>query len=446
MKILLISAIDHSNINETVFENLGLAYLASYARSKINNLDFKIIHDNIENVIQSFKPDIIGIGCVTSNYGKAIEIARLAKRYNIFTVIGGIHITMCPQSFNTAFDIGVLGEGEETFTEIIEYKQGKRIIENIKGIIYYDNGLIYNEARSLIGNLDSIPFPARDLLNIDSRNTYMFSSRGCPYNCIFCSSTRFWKKTRFHSAEYVVKEILEVYNKYGCSRISFSDDLFIGDKKRLKLIIELLRVKGLLGKLKFNFNCRANLIDEDMVMMLKEINAVSVNMGLETGSDKVLKYLKGPHMDIKYNKRAVALISKAGIEVSASFIIGCPIDTKETIQETYDFIKNNNVCFFDVYYLEPFPNTPIWDYAVKKGIVSNDMDFSKMKVWEKGEEKIILLCENLTKKELAYEMNRFMKLKKRRIMKLAFYRLFTNPFSLITPIIRKIKFILGVKI
>ena len=111
MKILLISAIDHSNINETVFENLGLAYLASYARSKINNLDFKIIHDNIENVIQSFKPDIIGIGCVTSNYGKAIEIARLAKRYNIFTVIGGIHITMCPQSFNTAFDIGVLGEG-----------------------------------------------------------------------------------------------------------------------------------------------------------------------------------------------------------------------------------------------------------------------------------------------------------------------------------------------
>jgi radical SAM superfamily enzyme YgiQ (UPF0313 family) len=277
--------------------------------------------------------------------------------------------------------------------------------------------LIYNEARPLIENLDNIPFPARDLLNIDSRNTYMFSSRGCPYNCIFCSSTRFWKKTRFNSAEYVVAEIMEVYNKYGCSRISFSDDLFIGDKKRLRKIIDLLKQEKILDKLRFNFNCRANLIDEEMVKMLKEINAVSVNMGLETGSDKILKYLKGPYMDIKYNKNAVALISKAGIEVSASFIIGCPIDTKETIQETYDFIKNNNVCFFDVYYLEPFPNTPIWDYAVKKGIVSNDMDFSKMKVWEKGEEKIILLCENLTKKELAYEMNRFMKLKKRRIMK-----------------------------
>ena len=261
----------------------------------------------------------------------------------------------------------------------------------------------------------------------------MFSSRGCPYNCSFCASTRFWKNNvRFFSAEYVVNEIKELVNKYHVNSIFFYDDLFIANKTRLKKIVELLKKENLLNKVQFSCACRANLVKEDVIILLKKMNVKSVGMGLESGCDKSLKYLKGDNITVKDNQNAINILKKYGISVSASFIIGNPKETKKEILETFDFIKKNNLDFVEIYVLTPFPGTPVWNYAKNKGLVSEDMDWDKLNVvFKSNYNDAIIVSETLTREELYKLILRFDKMIK--FIKLK--RLLKHPFTQKVPLI-----------
>jgi len=423
-KVLFIRAIDVTSEVESRYPGLGLAYLVSSLRSHFgeNYFEFKIIEkgseSEVKKQISDFKPDIIGISSVTQNFNLARKYAGFAIAKNIPVIMGGVHISMIPQSLPKDVELACIGEAETTITEIFGlFLKGKGFpkdeLKKIKGIVFRDenNNLVVTEQRVLIEKLDDVKMPARDLLEID-KHSYIFSSRGCPFRCTFCASSRFWDKVRLFSAEYVVREIKELYEKYNVRMVSFYDDLFIIDSRRLADITALLKKEGLHNKIKFTCSCRSNLINEKIAVFLKDMGVVSVGMGLESGSQRVLSYLKGESTSVEKNKDAIQVLKKHGIAVNASLVIGSPDETESEMMETYNFIKNSSLDLVDVYVLTPLPGTPIWQYAKERRLVSDDMDWSKLNInFEKGYKNSIILSEIYDREQLYKIYKRFRKMR-----------------------------------
>jgi anaerobic magnesium-protoporphyrin IX monomethyl ester cyclase len=334
--------------------------------------------------------------------------------------MGGIHISSLPECLPASAVAGCRQEGEMTFVELIKAflddKFNTVALAHIPGISFWESGhLRHNKDRPVVDDLDQLPMPARDLLNIRS-HAYMFTSRGCPYRCTFCASSRFWSKLRFFSAEYVVNEIESLIRDYRVSMISFFDDLFVADKPRLEEMIQILDRRQLLGKVRYTCSCRSNVVDDELAQLLAKLGVVSVGMGLESGDDGILRFLKGKSAGVTENTQAINILKKAKIAVNGSFIIGSPYETGEQAMRTYNFIRQSRLDLFDIYLLTPYPGTPIWDYATNRNLVSNDMtDWSCLDVnIYRFPEKAIILSEVLERKEVIKLYKKFRHLRFRR--------------------------------
>ncbi|MFZ2201956.1 MAG: radical SAM protein [Microgenomates group bacterium] len=421
-KFLLINAIDISKTLQTSLPPLSLGYLVSSLRSGFGNdlIDFKIIDRNVKEEIRRFRPDIVGITAVSQNYNYAKEYAQIAKKYKLPVIVGGTHISVLPTTLTKDMDVAVIGEGEAAIKELFSIFLKKKKFRpaelwKLKSLAFWDSGKIVQTGKRIpIIPMDAIPLPARDLMKIE-KCTHVFSSRGCPYRCVFCASSRFWNITRIFSAKYVVNEIKYLYENHGVKEIDFWDDLFIVSRDRIKEIVSLLRREKLLGKIVFSCAVRSNLIDESMVRLLKKMNVKSVSMGLESATPRILDYLKGSNINIRNHKKAIKVLKKHGIEASASFIIGSPDETREEIMQTYKFIRDSKLRGFGVYVLTPLPGTPVWEYAKEKGLVNEKMDWSTLNVeFLENHQQAIILSETLTRDELYKFILKFRALQKRR--------------------------------
>jgi anaerobic magnesium-protoporphyrin IX monomethyl ester cyclase len=416
IKILFINAINVTQEIERRFPPLGIGYLVSAMRREFGaeTIDAKVIDRNIENEIVSFAPDIVGISVVSQNYNRAMQYAQIAKRHHLPVICGGVHISMAPSTMTKNMDVGILGEGEETFCELIRLYIEKRTfnpddLQSVRGIIFWSNRrtIVTTENRPLIQSLDTIPFPARDLFAINPV-TYMFTSRGCPYRCVFCASSRFWDQVRFYSAEYVANEIEYLVLQHRVTHINFQDDLFMLNPDRIVRITEILLQKGLLGKVDFSGAIRANLVNEKIVSLLKEMGVRMLNIGLESGCDETLKYLKAGSVTVKDNENAVRIIKKFSMLVGGSFIIGAPHESKDDILKTLEFVQKSNLDGVNFYVLTPFPGTPVWDYACSRGLVGEDMDWDKLNVnFEDNSDDAVIVSERLSRKEIRCLFLRF---------------------------------------
>ncbi|MBI5238009.1 MAG: radical SAM protein [Deltaproteobacteria bacterium] len=422
MKILLISAINPHVESETRYPQMGLGYLVSYARKKLgaDAHVFKVVNRGVEETLDSFKPDLVGISCFSANYGIVKRYAALCRKRNIPVIVGGIHISLLPSSFSKDMDVGVIHEGEETLSELIRlYDTAGRFdpesLSAVKGIFYWDEGaLAFTERRPQIENLDDIPIPARELLNVNGSHLSMFTSRGCPYRCVFCASSRYWTTTRFSSAGYVAAEIKELYHNYGAKLISFYDDLFIVKKERVRELRDILDAEGILGKVRFSCSVRANLVDDEMAKLLKDMNIVSVALGLESGSPRVLRYLKGGSVTVEDNRNAVDVLARNNVAANAAFIIGSPSETMEEMEMTYEFIKSAPLRSFNVYVMTPLPGTPVWTEAAEKGLIKDAFDdWASLDAvhFSKHYKKAIIVSERLSREEILKMYKKFQRLR-----------------------------------
>lgn len=336
----------------------------------LSNLNHPLWLEVKEN-IESFSPGIIGVTMLTGTYKSVENVARIAKELNknMGVVVGGTHPTVLPEETikNEYFDYVVRGEGEYTFLDLVKGVG----IEDIHGLTYINKGgeIVNNPDRGFIEDLDSIPFPSRDLYLNDTRYMdygHIMTGRGCPFECTFCASKKVWKRyVRFRSSENVVEEVKHVHDKYGTNFFYFVDDTFTMNKKRTKKICELLNESDL--NISWICDTRLDTIDEELLRVMKESGCVRVKIGVESGSERILKKVK-KKITKKQIRDSVSLIKKVGIDFTVYLMIGFPTETNEEVRETLKLARELDPTYCSLSILAPYPGTEIYDDIVGSGV------------------------------------------------------------------------------
>ena len=279
-------------------------------------------------------------------------------------------------------DVIIRGEGEKTIVELMKaLQEGPDLMDQVLGITYRKGNCIKsNPTRPPILGLDSLPFPAFNLLPMEKYRLHppfgrrtpampIITSRGCPYRCIFCSKSVFGKKYRANSPSYVVDEILFLKQKFGIEEIKFYDDSFTLDRKRIFEICRLLKKE----KIDIEWTCetRVNLVDSDLLSVMKDAGCYMIEYGVESGVQEILCNLK-KDITLKETVEAFDSTHKLGIETVAYFMLGAPEETVETISKTIEFAKKLDPDFAQFSILTPLPGTELFDLAFGDGMTIDD--------------------------------------------------------------------------
>jgi len=368
---------------------LGLMYVAAYAE-KYTDHEIEIFDTQVENLsyaeietrIREIKPDVVGIQTITFSLIDALTTAEIVKKIDetIHVNLGGPHVGIYPLETikRNYIDSLVLGEGEITFTQLINNIEDKEKLRGIKGLVFKDKGEIINTGQSdFIDNLDDIPFPARhltpykkyySLLAKRSPVTTMFTSRGCPYNCLFCDRPSMGKKFRARSAENVVDEFEECY-KMGIKEIFIYDDTFTIDRQRVIDICDKILERNL--DIGWDIRARVNTVDEELLQKLKAAGCERIHYGVEAGTPEILKVLR-KGITLEQAQKAFKMTKDIGIDSLAYFMIGSPGETREQIMETIKFAGNLNPDYVHFSLTTPFPATDLYKQGLNTGIFTND--------------------------------------------------------------------------
>jgi radical SAM superfamily enzyme YgiQ (UPF0313 family) len=414
MRIAFLEAHDPARPGR-LFMPMGLAYLAAFVEQEME-AQAHVVH-TVEEAL-ALEPDLVGVSSVTPNFPFATRMAReIRAERDVPVVLGGPHVTGLPSSLPDEFAAGVLGEGEETFLEIARLLERTGRVDDLSAIrgVVYKNGADrpVTPARPFIRPLDRIPRPKRDWTGLVANGLWSFSSRGCPYRCRFCSTAEFWESYRMHSARYVIDELNAVIREFDPQYHAFMDDLFAVNIKRLAEIVELART-DLTRRMDLTVTIRADLVSERMCGLLTEMGVKYVHLGLESGSDRVLSYLKKESTTAAVNQAAIDLLSERGIRPIGSFIIGAPMEEEDDIRATYDFIERNvrasKLLSFTFGPLVPFPGTAVWEQARARGLVDErDMDWTMLDIDIRffDPARYILLSEKMSRARFTGWFERF---------------------------------------
>ncbi|MBI4691259.1 MAG: cobalamin B12-binding domain-containing protein, partial [Nitrospirae bacterium] len=368
----------HIAKEDIIVPPLGIAYLAAVLEEKgykVSIIDaFAEMMDinRVEDRIKAVSPDVIGITGMTPVIDNALRVARISRKHAKHIVLGGPHVSVvgkkifeqCPD-----IDYAVRGEGETIIASLMDALGSGKGIGNVPGIITRD---IENPPASFVDNLDSIPFPARHLLPNEryryilssGKITTMFTSRGCPYHCIFCDKAVFGSKWRARSAANVLDEIELINRDLRVNSIIFYDDLFTLKKERVIEVCQGILEKGL--RIEWKCEGRVNIVDDDVLKLMRRAGCSMIAYGVESGNRKGLDYLnKGTN--VAQIKRAFELTRKAGIKPMAYFVLGIPVETYEDELRTIDFAKEIRPAYAQFSVLSPTPGTRLYEDAIRMG-------------------------------------------------------------------------------
>lgn len=328
--------------------------------------------------IEDYRPDIVGITVMTTKFGSALKVAKIAKKYDkdCCVVTGGPHATVCPELTMKSenVDFVVRGEGEEVFLELVKAIQNcDRDFKRIKGISYREDGKIVHNIPQKFLDLRKYPMPSREsLINIKNYSSedmgIIQTMRGCPFGCTFCSEAR--TKVRYRSLDDVMDEIRYVYEEYGTRQISFRDDTFLLNKRRVIELCNRIKEKGL----KINWDCtgRVGLIDEEILDHIKSAGCNLIKIGVESGSERILKAID-KKITLEEIRKTANLLNKYKIFWSAYFMAGLPMENEEDLLKTYDFLRELNPYYGALGVYQAFPGTRLFEVGVESGLLHSEV-------------------------------------------------------------------------
>ena len=392
---------------------LGLAYLAAVIEQ---DYDVKILDCVIEGkehkeggmlrlgltdeeiniIIRNYNPDVVGISCLYSNQvTMTYRIADIIKKFNkkITVVVGGAHASALPEEVlmqsKHKIDYVVIGEGEQTFSSLMDKlnKHTKKI--SLDGLAYfYKNNVILKSKKKYIEDLDSLPLPARHLLDMEKyfekktghgfeqigkRATSMVTSRGCPFDCKFCSIHNVWGyKYRTRNAKKVVDEIKFLVDEYKVDEISFEDDNLTLNRSRIEEICDELIRRNIEIKWTTPNGVFIHSLDEALLKKMKQSGCYKLCFGIESGDVNILKYMN-KKINLEKARDIIKICNAIGIWTHGFFIIGMPIEKKESLSNTLNFAISSGLDFASFLIAMPYPGTGLYNEMQK-------VDYDKLKV------------------------------------------------------------------
>jgi len=359
-------------LEESPAPPLGVCYVAAAfetAGAEVKIVDYLVsryTREKLKAQLDFFQPDALGSTSVTLNFPGAAEIVQEAKelRPSLVTMMGGPHVSFDAENTLRRYpgiDLIVIGEGEATIRELTPLLPDRRAWRRVKGIAYLEDGrYVQTEPREPIQDLDSLPLPARHLLNVSRYQALGFpvsiiTGRGCPYPCIFCQGRRMvGKQVRYRDPVKVVDEI-EAILASGFPRINVADDLFVSQKERTRAVCQEILDRGI--QFGWSAFARVNTVDLETLKLMRRAGCDAISYGLESGNQEMLNRLrKGITLDMV--RRATGMAKEAGLICHGSFMVGLPGETWQTMQDTEDFAESLGI-LYGYHFLAPFPGTTV---------------------------------------------------------------------------------------
>ncbi|NQT22869.1 MAG: radical SAM protein [Candidatus Omnitrophica bacterium] len=382
-------------------DKLGLLYMAAVLRE--NNVEVQVYDKaehstfaDLKKVIMAYRPEIVGVSISTPNRFDGFRVARLAKDISkkIQVIAGGPHVSAVPEDTLKNIkdiDVAVIGEGENTLLDICKKKS------DINGIALREGKkVIKKPPQKRIENLNSIPFPARNLLlryQMKQMNSYYFTidipgkgkakyyyttintGRGCPYSCIFCAVPEIWgKQVRLRSAENVVEEMRKLKYDFNVEGVHFCDDTFNITKKRVYDMCSLMIKEKI--NLKWNAHLRVDNADKEMLSLMKDAGCFMISFGIESGSQRVLDEVIEKKITLDSARKCIRWCDELGIIRSCNFIYSLPGESKEDFHKTKAIMNEfggKQTCGPTMI----LPASRIERIAKKKGVLPKDFSWSK---------------------------------------------------------------------
>jgi radical SAM superfamily enzyme YgiQ (UPF0313 family) len=371
-----------------IFPSLALLQLAAWVRQQ--GFDVKVIDLHAENLypndaadrVREYDPDIVALTAKTLGWPAVIEIAQMVKATTkrALVVVGGPQMSIYPKESLTwdCFDMAVIGDGEETFLEICERVESGSELTGIPGTaVRGSNGEVEQfAARPVPKDIDRYPMPAWDLVELDRYNCLtllrpfatMVTTRGCPWHCGYCSQV-YSEKLRFRAPELVVDEMEHLEKTYGVREIVMFDETFTIGKKRMRTLSEEILRRNL--NVKFNIRARVDTVDRETLQLLKRAGLKSIHMGVEAGTDRVLKIMN-KQITREQTERAFRIAREVGIETRGYFMVGYYDATPDDIEEMIRFSSSIGLDWASYSVATALPATDLYRIAQERGYVDGD--------------------------------------------------------------------------
>ena len=375
---------------------LGLAYLAAYLRHVGHEVmivdrnvemyhsgyDADLLEESMRGYLQDFSPQWVGVSVLTPQVFDARHVLKLCKEMKpeTKTVLGGQHASFAYHDLLSSIyqlDSVVIGEGEATLADMVSGK----LSEEVLGIAYRKiNGNIrVNKPRSLIEDLDKLPYPARDLLDMNfytapyfskstwSRATTIMTSRGCPYSCNYCAgSLSSGRRFRTASPEYVIGEIDTILTLANIDYLHFADDSLGINRERDEKLFELMIATGLNKRIKWVAQLHPAVVQPSLVRLMKEAGCVLVELGFESASTRMLRIM-GKNGNVELYEKAAQIIKSERLGFKANIIVGYWQETLSDLSETIQFIGRIEPSRIHVSVFQPYPGTRVYNDLLKEG-------------------------------------------------------------------------------
>lgn len=373
---------------------LGLLSLAAVAIARghevalVDGQARGLRNTEITEAIVAQRPDVIGMTGMTVYMPAIAQLAALLKEKlpQVPIILGGPHITALAEetmAYAPAIDIGVVGEGEETFAALLDMYARRQDNASIPGVVVRRDGrIIHHGRRDFIKDLDTLPVPAWQLipdlkshsrlsvLGTRQRNSLgLVTSRGCPGQCIFCDRGVFGNRFRCYSGRYVVDMLQGLVHDYGITDFLFYDDLFVGNKIRLREICRLLEER----RLSISWSCcaRVDYVEPELLVLMKQSGCWMIEYGIESGSQPVLDCMK-KGVTIAQMRQAIRWTKEAGIIAKGNFIFGNFLETKDTLEESLRLAISSGLDYFQHTFFVPLPGSQAYTQAASYGSFQDD--------------------------------------------------------------------------